>query len=68
MTYNIVIWRDPDGWYVAKNLELGVVSQGETVDEATANIQEATDLYLEDEPANPDRQLFRPALLTHIMR
>ncbi len=27
MNCNIVLWRDPDGQYIARNLELGVVSQ-----------------------------------------
>lgn len=47
MSYNIVIRRDPDGQYVARNLELGIVSQGESVEQATSNIKEATALFLE---------------------
>lgn len=35
-------------WYVAKCLELGVVSQGKTIEEATENLKEAVELYLED--------------------
>ena len=35
-------------WYVAKCLELGVVSQGKTIEEATKNLKEAVELYLED--------------------
>jgi predicted RNase H-like HicB family nuclease len=35
-------------WYVAKCLELGVVSQGKTIEEATENLREAVELYLED--------------------
>ncbi|RJR47509.1 MAG: type II toxin-antitoxin system HicB family antitoxin [Deltaproteobacteria bacterium] len=34
-------------WYVARCLELGVVSQGKTSEEATANLKEAVELYLE---------------------
>ncbi|NIT36684.1 MAG: type II toxin-antitoxin system HicB family antitoxin [candidate division Zixibacteria bacterium] len=34
-------------WYVAHCLELGVVSQGETLEEARANLQEAVELYIE---------------------
>jgi len=30
--------------------ELGVVSQGKTLDEAVANLKEATELYLEEFP------------------
>ncbi len=34
-------------WYVAHCVELGVVSQGKTAEEAKANLQEAVELYLE---------------------
>jgi predicted RNase H-like HicB family nuclease len=37
-------------WYVARSAELGVVSQGRTVEEAESNIKEAVELYLEDQP------------------
>jgi predicted RNase H-like HicB family nuclease len=35
-------------WYVARCLDVDVVSQGETVDEALANLKEALELYFED--------------------
>lgn len=38
-------------WYVARCVELGVVSQGKTIEEATKNIREAVELYLEDAPS-----------------
>lgn len=38
-------------WYVARSLELGVVSQGRTIEEAESNVKEAIELYLEDQPA-----------------
>jgi predicted RNase H-like HicB family nuclease len=34
-------------WYVAHCLELGVVSQGKSIEEAQANLKEAVELYLE---------------------
>ena len=34
-------------WYVSRCVELGVVSQGLTIEEAQANLREAVDLYLE---------------------
>jgi predicted RNase H-like HicB family nuclease len=37
-------------WYVAKCLEVEVTSQGETVEEALANLKEALELYFEDGP------------------
>jgi len=36
-----------EGWYVAHCIELGVVSQGKTIEEARANLREAVELYLE---------------------
>jgi predicted RNase H-like HicB family nuclease len=36
--------------YVALNPETGTTSQGETIDEAIANLKEATSLYLEEFP------------------
>ena len=36
-----------DKWYVARCLELEVVSQGKTVEEAQANLREAVELYVE---------------------
>lgn len=40
-------------WYVARCLDVEVTSQGETVEEALANLREALELYFEDAPA-PD--------------
>lgn len=37
-------------WFVARSLELGVVSQGRTVEKAKDNLREAVELYLEDMP------------------
>lgn len=37
-------------WYVARCIELGVVSQGKTIEEAQENLKEAAELYLEDQP------------------
>jgi predicted RNase H-like HicB family nuclease len=34
-------------WYVAHCVELGVVSQGKSIEEAQANLKEAVELYLE---------------------
>jgi Uncharacterised protein family (UPF0150). len=36
-------------YYVAECVDLPVVSQGKTVDEAAANVREAIDLHLEGE-------------------
>jgi predicted RNase H-like HicB family nuclease len=48
-----------DDWFRACCLEVPVVSQGPTVDEALANLTEALELYFEDEPA-PAPPIVRP--------
>ncbi|AFZ13925.1 Uncharacterized protein family UPF0150 [Crinalium epipsammum PCC 9333] len=44
----IVYWEDDV--YVAQCPEMGTASQGDTVEEAIANLKEATELYLEEFP------------------
>ncbi|MBA3945827.1 MAG: type II toxin-antitoxin system HicB family antitoxin [Herpetosiphonaceae bacterium] len=36
--------------YVTESLEVGTVSQGTTIEQAVANLKEATELYLEELP------------------
>jgi predicted RNase H-like HicB family nuclease len=48
-TLAAVIHREED-MYVAECPEVGAVSQGRTVEEAVANLKEATELYLEEFP------------------
>lgn len=48
-TFAAVIHRE-GGLYVADCPEVGTVSQGSTVEEALANLKEATELYLEEFP------------------
>lgn len=36
--------------YIARGVELGVVTQGKNIEEAQENIKEAVELYLEDRP------------------
>ena len=59
-TLTAVIHREGD-LYVADCPEVGTVSQGHTVEEAIANLKEATELYLEEFPL-PD--VSRPLLTT----
>jgi predicted RNase H-like HicB family nuclease len=40
------IWRE-GAWYVAQCLEVDVASQGETEEEALANLKEALELHFE---------------------
>ncbi|HDQ25485.1 MAG TPA: type II toxin-antitoxin system HicB family antitoxin [bacterium] len=44
---NAVIIKE-EKWYVAHCLELDVVSQGKTIEEAEKNLKEAVELYKED--------------------
>ena len=37
-------------WHVARCIELGVVSQGKTIEESQRNLKEAVELYLEGQP------------------
>lgn len=40
------VWREKN-WYVSQCLELDIASQGETEEEALANLKEALELYFE---------------------
>lgn len=50
MELSAVLTPAPVGGYVAFNPETGTTSQGEMVEEALANLCEATDLCLEEFP------------------
>ena len=51
-TFTAVIHREDD-WYVAECPEVGTASQGATLEEAIANLREATELYLEEAAYTP---------------
>ncbi len=59
-TFTAIIHKEDD-LYVAECPEVGTVSQGNTVEDAIANLKEATELYLEEFPA---QESFRPMLTT----
>lgn len=59
-TFSAVLHKEED-LYVAECPEVGTVSQGTTIEEAIANLKEATELYLEEFPL-PD--LGKPLLTT----
>ncbi len=44
--FTAVITKE-ENWYVSHCVELGVVSQGKTIEEAQVNLKEAVELYLE---------------------
>jgi len=49
MSYTVILEKEPDGGFVALVPALpGCVSQGDTREEALANIREAIALYVED--------------------
>lgn len=50
MNLTAVLMPATEGGYVAMNPETGTTSQGETIDEAIANLTEATTLFLEEFP------------------
>lgn len=50
MLLTAVLIPAPEGGFTALNPETGSTSQGETVEEAVANLREATELYLEEFP------------------
>jgi predicted RNase H-like HicB family nuclease len=52
MIVSSVITEAIEGGYAAFNPENGTMTQGETFDEAVANLREATELYLEIPPLN----------------
>ena len=58
-TLTAVLHKEDD-MYIADCPEVGTVSQGYTVEEAIANLREATELYLEEFPL----QTYNKALLT----
>lgn len=51
MTLTAIIYPDAEtDWLVAHNPETGTTTQGKTVEEALANLREATELYLSEFP------------------
>jgi predicted RNase H-like HicB family nuclease len=58
MNLTAVLMPAIEGGYVANNPETGTTTQGETVDEAIANLKEATELYLEEFPLKPPGRAF----------
>jgi len=58
MNLTAVLMPAIEGGYVANNPETGTTTQGETIDEAIANLKEATELYLEEFPLKPTGRAF----------
>lgn len=51
MRFTAAVTREGD-WYVAQCLEIDVASQGRSFEAALANLREALELKLEDEPVS----------------
>jgi predicted RNase H-like HicB family nuclease len=60
MQLTAVLIPAEEGGFVALNPETGTSTQGDSIEEALANLQEATELYLEEFPATS----YGKALLT----
>lgn len=60
-TFSAIIHKEED-LYVAECPEVGTVSQGFTLEEAIANLKEATELYLEEFPTT---EAAKPFLTTY---
>jgi predicted RNase H-like HicB family nuclease len=58
MTTLTAIVQKEEDMYVAKCPEVGTVSQGKTIEEAVANLKEATELYLEEFPLKEEKKPF----------
>ena len=48
VTFTASIQKEEE-MYIAKCVEIGTVSQGKSIEEALANLKEATELFLEDD-------------------
>lgn len=56
MLLTAVLIPAAEGGFTALNPETGTTTQGESVEEALANLREATELYLEEFPLNTSGQ------------
>ena len=52
MQLTAVLIPAEEGGFIAINPETGTTSQGESIEQALANLQEATELYLEEFPVS----------------
>lgn len=64
LKFTAVITKE-ENWYVGLCVELGVVSQGKTIEEAKTNLKEAVELYIEsfgadDLPESKGEVMFYP--------
>ena len=50
MQVTAILTHSEEGGFVAYNAETGTTSQGDTIQDALANLREAVELYLEEFP------------------
>jgi predicted RNase H-like HicB family nuclease len=50
MQVTAILTHTEEGGFVAHNAETGTMSQGDTIEDAIANLREAVELYLEEFP------------------
>ena len=60
------IITEEDGGYVALNPDTNVASQGDSIDDALANLKEALELYFEETTSGQSINLSHPALITTV--
>ena len=60
------ILTEEDGGYVALNPDTDVASQGDTIDQALANLKEALELYFEETSPDTSINFSHPALITTV--
>jgi len=63
-SFSVLVWKDDDKYYIAKNLDLDIVSQWLTIEEAIENLKEATELFLEN--SNEDLNIEHSYFLTNL--
>lgn len=56
-----IVWKE-NNWFVAKALEVEIASQGKSETEAVKNLQEALELYFEDNSAPDTTPVAHPRL------
>ena len=60
MILSAVVSEAEEGGYIAYNPETGTTTQGETFDEALQNLEDATELFLEEFPI----RVKKPSVMT----
>jgi predicted RNase H-like HicB family nuclease len=61
------VLTEEDGGYVALCTELDIASQGDSIEEAIANLKEAVEVFFEvASPKKIEQRLKKPSFFTHI--